>query len=311
LAILAALGLQAFGLKRRSRLLVLTTRLFSRSLIGLNRPIGVILFGGIAVFFMFFGMHENVVAVRIQTALMDASVPIVDGISRPFQAIASWGKLMQTQASLQAEIKQLQEQNTYMMKWQHAALRYKNENLRLRKLLNVIGDPRMSFVTARVIINRPDSFHKNFTISANRQQGVNKDQAVLTAAGVVGRIIDVGSATARVLLVTDINSRIPVQIESSGEHAILAGDNTHELKLIHLKKPFKVSSNDRLITSGSGGIFPPGLLVATVTSVNGDTVLAKPVVDGDALDFVLVINNRNRDSSETTLAQTPTSYCNG
>ena len=88
--------------------------------------------------------------------------------------------------------------------------------------------------------------------------------AVLDGENFIGRIVDVNFFSSRVLLVTDLNSKIPVLIEPSGYHAILSGRGTNEPTLEYLPKNHKVQSGDKVYTSGKEGIFVPGIPIGKV-----------------------------------------------
>jgi rod shape-determining protein MreC len=161
----------------------------------------------------------------------------------------------------------------------------------LQELTKAIPDPKIERVTARVIGRISDGMNAILTIKAT--EGVAKDQPVITGDGVVGRITEVGGFStlcARVMPLTDLSSRIPVEIESTEDHAIIAGQNGPELLLTHLEKSakVKVKVGDRLITSGYGGIFPRGLPVAVVTHVTSDSIKARPFVK-ETPSFVTIL----------------------
>jgi rod shape-determining protein MreC len=88
--------------------------------------------------------------------------------------------------------------------------------------------------------------------------------AAMTGDGLLGRVIEVGDWSSRVLLITDLNSRIPVTIAGSGDRAILAGDNSAEPKLLYLPVDAMLNPGARVVTSGHGGVFPPNLPIGTV-----------------------------------------------
>ena len=88
--------------------------------------------------------------------------------------------------------------------------------------------------------------------------------AVLDGKYFIGRIVDVNFFSSRVLLVTDLNSKIPVLIEPSGHHAILSGRGTNEPTLEYLPKNHKVQSGNKVYTSGKEGIFAPGIPIGKV-----------------------------------------------
>ena len=90
-------------------------------------------------------------------------------------------------------------------------------------------------------------------------QGLARGQAAITGEGLVGRLTEVGDRAARVLLITDLNSRIPVVVEGAHANAVLAGDNSERPRLdLSVAAPDAVKIGDRVVTSGEGGVFPPG-----------------------------------------------------
>ncbi len=92
----------------------------------------------------------------------------------------------------------------------------------------------VSYVTARVIANSGGAYVRTLLINAGIEDHVARGQAAITGEGLVGRLTEVGNRAARVLLITDLNSRIPVMIESSHVNAVLAGDNSERPRLMYL-----------------------------------------------------------------------------
>src|SRR3546814_19915720 len=103
-------------------------------------------------------------------------------------------------------------------------------------------------------------------INLGAANGIEDGQAVLGRRGLLGRIVQTGDHSARILLITDLNARIPVMVESSRRRAILGGDNTEQPELLFLPRDSEVAVGDRSITSGPGGLVPPGLPVGVVSS---------------------------------------------
>jgi rod shape-determining protein MreC len=103
-------------------------------------------------------------------------------------------------------------------------------------------------------------------------------------------LTEVGSRAARVLLITDLNSRIPVVIESSHANAVLAGDNSARPRLIYAGQPDSIRIGDRILTSGEGGVFPPGLPVGVVAALDQGGSRVEPYVELSQLGYVLVVD---------------------
>jgi len=184
----------------------------------------------------------------------------------------------------------LREENQHLLEWQSAARKLSAENQNLKSQLNFAPDAEPGFVTARVIADTGGAFVHSILVSAGARDGVAKGQAVVTGDGLVGRVHAVGTRSVRVLLVTDLNSRIPVIIEATRTRAILAGDNSERPRLIHLPPGATASIGDRVVTSGHGGAFPPGLPVGVVAQISDGNVLIKPYAQRDRLEFVRIVD---------------------
>jgi rod shape-determining protein MreC len=133
-------------------------------------------------------------------------------------------------------------------------------------------------------------FVHSVLVNAGSQDGVARGQAVVTGVGLAGRIATAGTRSARALLITDLNSRIPVTVESSRERAILAGDNSPQPRLAFLPQNAAVAVGDRIVTSGHGGVFPPGVPVGIVSSIADGVVRVAPYVALDRLEHVRIVN---------------------
>ena len=138
------------------------------------------------------------------------------------------------------------------------------ENKQLRKLLDEQITSSTNLVSARVILDKQSPYLNSFIINSGSNKKIKNGMAVLDGKYFIGRIVDVNFFSSRVLLVTDLNSKIPVLIEPSGYHAILSGRGTNEPTLEYLPKNHKVQSGDKVYTSGKEGIFVPGIPIGKV-----------------------------------------------
>jgi rod shape-determining protein MreC len=186
----------------------------------------------------------------------------------------------------------LKLENAQLVQWQSSAKQLEAENKALRKLLNVPLPAQSTYVSARIVGDAGGPYVHAALLAVGRAEGVAENQAVMTEAGLLGRIIEAGDHSARVLLLTDINSRVPVIGEESRERGILAGDNSGALSLHYLLADTKIRSGERLVTSGDGGVFPPGIPVGMVQSVEGHKISVTPLVDRSNLEYVRVIDFR-------------------
>ena len=227
---------------------------------------------------------------RARMAVTDMTAPILDALSRPAITISHMIGEARELTRLRDENKILRAQNQRLLQWQTAARTLLSENSQLRDLLGFVPDKEASSVTARVIGDSGGSFVRSLLVSAGGRQGVRKGQAAMVGHGLLGRVAEVGRRSARVLLINDLNSRIPVVIETSRERAVLAGDNSATPRLLYLPITTTVKVGDRVVTSGHGGVFPPGLPVGVVTSAGEDGVRLKPYVSASRLEFVRLMD---------------------
>lgn len=239
---------------------------------------------------MVLGRTDGSVVAQARSAVSDAVAPILAALSQPVQAVEGLFDNLEELVDLRAENARLRIERVRLAEWQTIAQRLDAENRQLRNLLRLVPDPKASFVSARVVGDHSGAFMREVLIAAGAQAGVRKGQAAMTGDGLAGRVTEVGSRSARVLLLTDINSRVPVLVERSRDRAILAGDNSNRPQLLYLKPGAAIQTGDRIVTSGDGGIFPAGLPVGVVDSIVDGAVTVTPFVDWDRMEFLQIVD---------------------
>lgn len=227
---------------------------------------------------------------NIRSGLTDVLVPVVNTLATPMSSIERAFAWMHDMATLREENEKLRQQNTTLMRWQFAAAELENENSRLRDLLKFAPAGRESYTSARVAIDSSGPYVKAVIINAGNQNNVETDLAVVNENGLVGRVVETSERTSRVLLLTDINSRVPVMTETSRERAIATGDNSDNLLLKYTPQDSKIKVGERIITTSDGGVMPPGLPVGVVTAIKGGVITVKPYVDWYRLEYVSVVD---------------------
>lgn len=229
---------------------------------------------------------EHLSGLRAMTA--DIAAPALAVVNTPIQRAADYVRAVSGLAVLQEENIRLQAENARLREWYQTAMTLKMENESLQKLLNISLPPQQKFVTARVIADSGNSYVKALLVLVNRADNVRKGQTVLAGEGVIGRVVEAGDQAARVLLMTDINSRIPVLVEGSNLRAIVAGNNTDLPLLKHLPPESELTEGSRIITSGHGGLFPYGLPVGEVVKDKAGAWAVRPYADADKAIFVRI-----------------------
>lgn len=164
------------------------------------------------------------------------------------------------------------------------------ENRRLKALLGIVEPQEKPVAAARLIGSTAASARRYAVLSAGSSQGVRPGQPVRSAAGLIGRVVETGPGTARVLLVTDPENVVPVRRARDGLPAFVEGksDGRIAIRLLNMGvNPLKLG--DVFVTSGSGGLYPPGIPVAVVTEVLHDGGVGHLASDPADADFVVVL----------------------
>ena len=215
---------------------------------------------------------------RARTAIVDATTPVLEVMSRPVEAGQAAAQSVESYFIVRAENERLLQDNERLLRWMLMAQQLEVENATLRAQLDFVPEIAPRAITARVVADTGGAFFHSLLINAGARHFVQRGQAVVSHGGLVGRVAQVGDRSARVLLLTDLNSRIPAVVESTGDRVIVTGDNTPWPTLTYLASNSPISVGDRVLTSGHGGVFPPGLVIGIVAEASEARVTIQPAV---------------------------------
>ena len=260
------------------------------SLGGAFQRFAFLLFAGLAIGFMVMSRIDHPAVSTVRTQTVDVLAPVIEVVSRPMAAIDAGIARIDNFVDIYDENSRLRDENERLLHWQATARQLAAENDEFRDMLSTVAEPRDAFVTALIIGMSSATFVRTALINAGSIDGVDVGQAVVTSHGILGRIVEVGNRSARILLLSDLNSRIPVALESSRDPAILAGDNSDVLSLIFVADGADIAVGERLVTSGEGGMLPPGLPVGVVTAIEDGAWQVTPFVDPARVEHVRVLD---------------------
>ena len=236
------------------------------------------------------GKADQVLFESLRVAVADTASPALDALSRPLASLGHLTDRARDFVTVYQNNARLAEENERLLRWQQAAFRLASENVQLRELLKLTPEPATTFITARVIANSGGAYVRSLMIHAGSENGVERGQAAMTGEGLVGRVSEVGRQAARVLLVTDLNSRVPVIVEGPQQRALLTGDNSERPCLRYLNAGAEIKVGDRVVTSGQGGVFPPGLPVGVVASLDGEAPRVEPYVEMSRVEYLRIVD---------------------
>jgi len=242
--------------------------------------------------------------------LSAAAYPLQLAVSSPTAAWRWFEESVETRQALRAENEALraQERALEMRSLRFEALSRENGELRgLRGALPAVAD---HWLVAEIVNVEVNSLQQRVLINRGARNGVFKGQAVMDSAGLLGQTIHVGPWSAEVILITDPEHALPVQIERTGVRTIAVGTgDTQSLALPYLPANADVAPGDLLVTSGLGGVFPQGYPVARVVEVRRDAVQplaqiqAKPLAQLDKLREVMLVWFRPDHPAGPTLSR--------
>ncbi|MCU0888674.1 MAG: rod shape-determining protein MreC [Rubritepida sp.] len=213
---------------------------------------------------MLLGKADALLVERARMAITDAVSPIWAAMQQPVTFVRDTATEARALWHMRSENARLVEENERLRRWQAAALALEAENALLRRQLSWIPEPAPQFRTARVVADAGGTYARAVLLATGPQHGIRKGQVALDERGFVGRVTEVGSRSARVLLATDINSRVPVTLEDSRARAIMAGNNAARPRLQHWPEGVLPQEGARVVTSAEAGAFPAGLPVGVV-----------------------------------------------
>lgn len=255
---------------------------------------------------MLLGKADATLAERARMALADALAPIYGVLTGPLSAVRRGADAATSVLTLYSENERLRADNERLRRWQAVALALDAENASLKANLRWIPEQAPSFVTAPVVADAGGVYARAVLLSTGPNHGVVKGQVALDDRGLVGRVTELGARSARVLLITDMNSRIPVMLESTRARAMLAGNNTAHPRLMYWPEGQAPREGERVVTSAEANAFPSGLPVGVVRYGKGGVAEVEPLARLDRLEVVRLLDYGPRGmSAPDTVAPMP------
>ncbi|MES2255733.1 MAG: rod shape-determining protein MreC [Pseudomonadota bacterium] len=234
-----------------------------------NAQLPLVIVMALAVVLVLLGKAQGGLFDRARMSLTDWMQPVLSVVHAPLVQFDRWIGSVDEIFSVYRENLRLKDENARLRQWRNVAVVMQDRVARYQTLLHAVPDPGVNSVLARVIgrANRP--FLETMILDAGSSHNIKPGQAVVDARGMIGRIYLAGNRTSWVILLTDLNSRIPVSISPGNRQAIMVGDNTAMPTLDTLSQIVTLRAGDQIVSSGDGGLLPPGLPIGTVVEQGG------------------------------------------
>ena len=208
---------------------------------------------------------------RIRSFIKDVVYRTAVVVTYPTKIFSGSYNVVENHFSLYKNYNDLKKENEELKSKYSKAEFLELENSQLRKLIDEQTQSQSNLVSARVMLDKQSPYLNSFVINIGANKEIKKGMAVLDGKNFIGRIVDVNFFSSRILLITDLNSKIPVITEPSGNHAILSGHGDNKPTLEYLSKNHKIKEEDKIYTSGKEGIFTPGIPI-------GEVIIEKEIV---------------------------------
>ncbi|MCL4534321.1 MAG: rod shape-determining protein MreC [Bacteroidetes bacterium] len=249
---------------------------------------------GIIILFSFNLPQMHSVSNLLQQPFSILMVPM----SGPAEGISSLTRTLEQAGSLQAENAALREQIGALEAEVARLQELGRENQSLREQLRLQqSDPTLQRTPARVIAQDPNSLLRSLIIVPQREEQLREGMTVVTAAGLVGRVVQANPSSAKVLLITDTTSAVTAMDQETRANGVVVGQRGPLLLMRYISQGDVVRPGDLVLTSGVGGIFPEGIPIGRIVSISRRDVdlyqqaVIEPAVEFDGLERVLVVTN--------------------
>jgi len=250
----------------------------------------------LALVAIYISKDESSTSLAVRKYVVDASAPVVSVVAVPFNFFTNISNSVQSYFFVHSKNELLAKENNELRKRVINLTGAAFENESLKSLLNYVKESDYSHISAKVMGSASDPYSNSVIINAGAKDGVRKGQAVINEYGLVGRITEIYDENSRVLLLSDINSNIPIITYQSRERGVLSGNSTSTPDVIYLPVISHVENGEVIITSGDGSVFPEGLQVGIIYKDDNNRYSASPFVDFKRLEFVSVVDIKKQEN---------------
>lgn len=253
--------------------------------------VGTLLLSALVLMFMAREHVEWLDRLRLQ---VNASLrPALIFVQTPVQTVQDWLAQLQQLTILQQQNKAMQDEMASLRTWQMQAVRLESENRALRNLLHMKQTHEVASTAGNVLSDNGSTYGHTVLVAVPSDFRMQSGLVAMTGEGMVGRTIEYTTAPnlARVLLLDDPASRIPVVLEKSRALAILAGHSAGRVSLENLPTGTAAEIEETIFSAGNDGVLPPGLPIATITEISADgRMTVRPIAALDRLDWLRLVD---------------------
>lgn len=229
---------------------------------------------------------------KARESVLDVTAPVLELFSGPIAYVNNLAGEISDYFNVLEQNEALRAENAELRQWMEEALELRKIVAAYQQLETYQAPPDAQPINAYVIGEANDAFARSMIVNAGREKNVESGFAVVDDNGLVGRIVDTGAKASRVLLLTDIQSRIPVYLEQAGVEGILVGNTRGKpaITITESANEIELAEGERVLTSGAGGVLPRGLPVGVVETMRDDDIIVDLYANYAHTRLVRIIN---------------------
>ncbi len=248
--------------------------------------------------FMLLNKTNNVLIEKTSTTASEIVTPVTEILVLPASLLLDSYDYLRSLSKIDRENQILKDENRRLIIANAKNRALEIENRILSEMLNYEVPPEADFVTAKVVAAEGTAFAHSLTVYIGNNKNISKGQVALSDKGVVGRVESVGKKYAKIAMINNINSKISVMIEGSRTRGMMVGQNSAWPHLVFLPLDAKIAIGDKVVTSGIGGVFPVGLPVGTVESIDKNNIEIKPANNLSRIEYVMIVDYKLPDPAK-------------
>ncbi len=231
----------------------------------------------------------------VDRAAIDISTPVIDLLTLPFRLLKGGFAVIGSNKVILKKNKKLIDKIDSLERQINVFKNRESQYQKIEKLANLKDEYNYDVLPARIVLKDNMDWSKTIVINRGTRDGLVPNMAVVSGAGLVGKIIKTGYAYSRVLLLIDSTFKVGARLRNSRYAGLLEGQGMNQLVLNYLPKEATFNAGEDVVTSGLGGIFPAGYLIGTVKKTHYEEygfykyITIKPSVDFNTLEIVAVV----------------------